>query len=216
MFRRWLGFLPPDVEVLGLVLPGRDEKMQETPLADPEVVVSRVASELAELPGMVTTLFGHSLGALIALSGLQKWSDRTHPASLIVSACNAPHVKKLQPDEPTWQLSDEEFVHRVRELNGTPPEILDSPELLALFLPMLRSDFKLAELLRDCAGHGPFVPMSVLYGSRDEEVTQEGVLGWARYASGTPVFHRIDGDHFFVKSHTKEICKLVEAHMRPR
>lgn len=210
VFRRWLPFLPAQLEILVCVLPGRDDRIREIPISDAGAVVTRITQELNELPPMDTTFFGHSLGALIASLVLSKYADKLPCSRLIVSACNAPHVRKLVDEEPAWKLSDNLLTERLAQLNGTPKELLEAPEHIQMFLPLLRGDFKLADELRNSSWRGGMVPITVFFGKFDGEVTQDGILGWGRYSSTPTKFQAFEGDHFFVNSHAFEVCKSVE------
>jgi medium-chain acyl-[acyl-carrier-protein] hydrolase len=44
-----------------------------------------------------------------------------------------------------YHLPEAEFIERLRQLQGTPEEILHCTELLHLLLPLLRADFEVCE-----------------------------------------------------------------------
>jgi medium-chain acyl-[acyl-carrier-protein] hydrolase len=111
--------------------------------------LSSLAKELADvlLPYMdfPFAFFGHSLGALISFE-LTRWLRRQKapcPLQLFVSGSHAPHLPR--PEPPIHQLPDEEFIEAFRRFNGTPQAVLEHAELMAVFLPLLRSDIRLYE-----------------------------------------------------------------------
>jgi medium-chain acyl-[acyl-carrier-protein] hydrolase len=75
-------------------------------------------------------------------------------------------------------LPDVEFIEEMRRFSGTPKAVLDNPELMEVFLPLLRSDMRLYETYvydheapLDC-------PISAFGGLEDEEVSREELAAW--------------------------------------
>jgi medium-chain acyl-[acyl-carrier-protein] hydrolase len=91
-----------------------------------------------------------------------------------------------------------EFRERLRELNGTPEELLRDPELMQIVLPRLRSDFELAETYR-CAELVPLdCPITAFGGADDREVPRTDLEAW-RLASRNKFELRVfPGDHFYL------------------
>lgn len=65
-FVKWRDLLPSNVEIIAIALPGRCERVKETPVNDIQVLVREIAAALAELPPMPTSFYGHSFGAVLA------------------------------------------------------------------------------------------------------------------------------------------------------
>ena len=122
-------------------LPGREVRLREPPFTDFAPLVESVCrgldAAMAELPFAV---FGHSMGALLAFE-LARWRARegkSGPVKLIVSAHDGPSHPSTFPR--LSHRSDVELCEWLRRVGGTPAEVLDSPELLGLQLPILRAD----------------------------------------------------------------------------
>ena len=76
--------------------------------------------------------FGHSLGSRVAFeltSNCQR-TGRDLPVHFIASGSRGPHMPPRE--KPLHHLPDSEFVSELKDLNGTPKEILDNKELMEL------------------------------------------------------------------------------------
>jgi medium-chain acyl-[acyl-carrier-protein] hydrolase len=154
--------------------------------------------------------FGHSLGTLIAYEitcNLQRTGERM-PKRLIASGHRAPTVPF--PHEPTWQLPDSEFRQRVLELNGTPKEVFEHPELLQLVMPLLRADFRLDECYTCDPGHTPLAcPITAFGGRNDSDVSESDLKAWGAMTSCRFEYAMNDGDHFFIHTEFDWLVRSV-------
>jgi len=91
-------------------------------------------------------LFGHSLGSRIAfeLALRCRQLGLPSPVSFIASGSRAPHLRTHE--NPIYDLPEAEFVAKLRDLKGTPEEVLRNEELIQLLTPLLRADFRIADL----------------------------------------------------------------------
>lgn len=195
------------VQVLGLQLPGRGLRLAEAPVADFGLLVSLLTEALRGVcSGLPTVFFGHSLGALLAFEtacALQR-QGAAAPVMLVVSGRAAP-----DGDTPTVLRDcrhDDDFVDELRRLQGTPDEVLDDPELLALLIPTIRADFALLKSWRKTPGRvwegGPLLAMG---GRDDAHVPLQAVRAWRAQAGAGFEFRSYGGGHFFLHEQEREL-----------
>jgi medium-chain acyl-[acyl-carrier-protein] hydrolase len=110
-------------------------------------------------------------------------------------------------------LSDEQFTEVLREYEGTPPEVLESRELMELLLPAIRADFAIAENYR--YRHGPLLSMPIsVFAGRDDPNKEPGqVDGWQKETSGACQVSWFDGGHFFVNSQRAAVLERLNAEL---
>jgi medium-chain acyl-[acyl-carrier-protein] hydrolase len=146
--------LPPSIELMPVLLPGRAQRLAEAPLESVEAMakgaLEGLRPMLAERP---YALFGHSLGASVALEVarlLAADGSVPQPVHLIVSA-RLPQgsLKAAASGGDTRMLSeiadDREFITAIHGKYGTLQMVLDHAELMEMVLPMMRADFRAAE-----------------------------------------------------------------------
>src|SRR6185369_4393207 len=120
--------------------------MNERPISNLLQLVASLAEGFNPYISTPFAFYGHSLGALIAYELTRELRRRGNklPMHLLLAARRAAHVPSRET--PCHQLPDTAFIDTlVRRYNGIPPAILAEPELMKIFLPILRADFTLME-----------------------------------------------------------------------
>ena len=214
-FADWPGQLGAQVEICAVQLPGRGTRFHETPCTELDQFIPTLAEVLAAQPAQPFAFFGHSLGALVAfeLARYQAWHGLAQPTQLIVSGCAAPRYRS--PPEDLHLLPDGGLLERLRELNGTPPEILGHRELMEVLLPTIRADMAIADLYRYRAGPLLDMPLSVFAGMQDDFDTPDQTRGWREETSSLCDVYWFDGDHFFIQSERARVFALLRDLLAP-
>ena len=154
-------------------------------------------------------LFGSSMGALIAYELARRLADMTPrlPALVCVSGNAAPHVSVRAT--ALHDLPDEGFLTELRQLGGTPDEFFCNRELLALLLPMLRSDFTVCETYRHADGPPLVCPILALGGTGDRFIPSRNIEEWSMHTASRFSCRMLPGDHFFLAHHMEEVLCMV-------
>ncbi len=205
-FRRWGELLGDAVEVWAVELPGRESRLSEQPVKDLEVIADAVSKAVREAVPAPYVIFGHSMGALVAYEVAERLRHVHPPRHLFVSGCPAPHMVR---HHETRHISDTAFVELLRALNGTPDEVLQDQELMALLLPSIRADFEAVNSYRCAARRALDIPLTALTGSKDPGVTPGDIDGWAKHSTSALNSFVIEGDHFFVDTALPEVVRQV-------
>jgi medium-chain acyl-[acyl-carrier-protein] hydrolase len=199
LFWRWADHLPASVEVCSVLLPGRGSRAAEEPRRQLLLLVEEMAGALYPYMDGRSVFYGHSMGALLSFE-LTRALRRRHgfePARLIVSGCAAPQVVDC---EETHQLPDDLFIEHLRELNGTPAELLDNQELMQLMLPVVRADFAALETYEYAAEPPLDCPITALGGLQDDTVSGDDLRAWREQTTSSFAARMLPGDHFFIHS----------------
>jgi medium-chain acyl-[acyl-carrier-protein] hydrolase len=153
--------------------------------------------------------FGHSMGAMIAfeLARELRRSDELQPVRLFASGRRAPHIES--EEELTYNLPEEEFIEAVRNINGTPKEVLEHAELMQMMMPLLRADFEVVETYAYAPDSPLDCPMTVLGGLQDVHVPRENLEAWREHTRGAFSLRLMPGDHFFVNTAQEFIYRVL-------
>ena len=198
VFRKWQDGLPLDVEICPVQPPGRGGRLRETPFTRVGPLVADCAQALMPFFDKPFAFFGHSKGAIVAFE-LARWLRRmghSQPVILLVSGRRAPQF----PDKVshTYKLPDADFIAELRRLNGTPKEVLEHPEMMALFLPLLRADFELIQTYNYAPEPALACPIAAFGGLGDEVGSGACLEAWREQTTGRFSLHMLPGDHFFL------------------
>jgi medium-chain acyl-[acyl-carrier-protein] hydrolase len=192
--------LPTDVEVCPVHLPGRGTRLTEPPFSRLPLLVEALSEALQPLLDRPFALFGHSLGSLVCfeLARQLRRSYQVCPARLFVSAGRAPQIPNR--GRAVHTLPQKEFAEELRRLNGTPDELLDCHELMAIALPSLRADFALYETYGYLPEPPLDCPISSFGGLTDREVRRDDLEAWREQSSMSFSIRMFPGNHFFLKA----------------
>ena len=144
IFRTWPAALPPDVELLAVELPGRGTRFSERPFEQLPPLIDALTDALGPALQAPFAIYGHSMGAVVGFSFARELRRRSlrEPVHLFMSGRRAP---QLPEPTPMHQLPAPQFLDRLRRLGGIPDALFQEPELMEVFLPILRADVAVAE-----------------------------------------------------------------------
>ncbi|MDQ1355588.1 MAG: Thioesterase [Acidobacteriota bacterium] len=213
MYNKWRQYLDRRIELHPLELAGRGRRIYD-PLYDSiaeavDDVYKIIESQLDQMP---YCFFGHSMGGIIAYELALKIKNlqRPQPVHIFFAGRGAPNIPG-EDEKNFHQLPEEEFKKEILELGGTPREFFEHPELLDVLMPMLRSDFKIAETYKFPEA-GEIKPLdydiSVFIG-KEEEVTAGQMHGWREHTAGICTVYYFPGEHFFINEETERIVKII-------
>ena len=221
-YAHWRDWWDRDMELWAIEAPGRAARMAEPPISKMDEIVDRLVPDMIPLLDKPYVLFGHSNGALMAFAVANRLLELgvAAPEGIILSARRSP--SRDTGRERVSALPDDEFLGRLRALNGTPKELLDNPDIMRLFFPAIRADFATGETFTLGEIHAELssVPALVMAGANDPAGVAE-VFAW------TDIFPAartclLDGGHFFINSDpsfpgiVRDFCNAVlpECHTR--
>ena len=205
----WGDFLPRDVEVIAVQLPGRGVRLAEPALDSVVDMAEGVSTALRDELLEPYALYGHSLGALVAFEVARRaaWQGDPPPVHLFAGACRAPQLPRTTP--ALHELPESELLGELANLGGTPAEVLADSDLMAAMLPTLRADFRAGETYRYRPGPKLACPITAIGGSNDHTVSPADLDAWR--AQTDAEFRRVelDGDHFFVDNRRTELLAVL-------
>lgn len=207
-FHPFAALLPPAIEMMAVQLPGRETRLGEAPFRAMAPLVEAVQRGIAPVLDKPFAFFGHSMGALVAfeLARALRRSGMPLPGSIVVSGRRAPTVPNTEA--PLHVLSDTAFVDAlVRRYDAIPRVIRDEPELMALFIPVMKADFATFET--HVHQDEPPLPCAVgLYGGRSDPQTQQ-MPGWAPLFAGPARTRLFDGGHFYLADQRRAVAAAL-------
>jgi medium-chain acyl-[acyl-carrier-protein] hydrolase len=200
VFNGWPDALDSRIEVTFIQFPGRGARFRETPLRRLTTATQQLADAIEPFLDKPYMLFGHSLGALTGFELARELRRRglRIPEHLFVCARSAPHI--LSDWMAIHCLPNDQLVKEVQaRYGGIPQAILSDPELLELFLPILRADLEILETY-EYTPEGPLDCDITAYGGyQDRAVRKEQIEAWSEHTTGHFAQQMFPGNHFFVQ-----------------
>jgi surfactin synthase thioesterase subunit len=200
--------LAPEVEVLAVQYPGRQDRRHETVLESVPELVERILAALRHLDDRPLALFGHSMGATLAYELALRLPSAGLPAPthLFASGRRAPSRYR---DERVHEGSDERLVAELRFLSGTSADMLADPEVLGMILPAIRGDYRAVETYRHDPGRRLDCPITILTGDEDPKVSLDEAAAWAGHTIGPSDLRVLPGGHFFLVDRAADVLGIL-------
>ncbi|MGE5499005.1 MAG: thioesterase II family protein [Syntrophothermus sp.] len=200
--------LAENIEMINLELPGRGKRISEPLLTNVEEMTADLYGQIRDSLNKPYAIYGHSLGALLGYTLCRYISENGDnlPLILIFSGQNFPSF--IENDEK-YKMPDDEFINILREMEGTPEELLSDRNFTRFFLPVIRADFQAAGTYSYSPPRKKLeIPVSVMLGS-NEKIEDEEAAHWQLETTGAVSIDRFEGGHFFIYAHTEDICRLI-------
>ncbi|MFE7183930.1 thioesterase II family protein [Streptomyces erythrochromogenes] len=210
-FHPWRALAADRWRIVPVELPGRERRILETPYRNVVEAagnsVDDVATDLGD--AVPITVFGHSLGAVLAYELVHLLSARgVRVERLVVSGSPGPWTQR---ERRATGLPDDEFLARVEEFAGFRHEALDHPEMRELILPVLQADCEMHENYVPSTDERVSVPICSIRGSSDGLVSAEQAQEWCKATTGEFSYAEFPGDHMYLVDHAGQILDLIEA-----
>lgn len=181
---------------------------------------------------MPYALFGCSVGTLIVIELVRRLQLLSETATSLSSSSSSSSSSASPPRLPVHlfiaarssphsevpvlhTLPEDQFIEALRKYEGgTPDHILDSPEMMSIFLPYLRSDHEIDETyeiphrIPVCS-----VPMTIMGGIYDL-ISIQDLLEWRFYTTARASVTMFPANHFFMVSQQTETVSQIISVLR--
>ena len=173
--------------------PGRAERMAEPCATDLRALADDIAEALVSLADRPLVLFGHSMGAPVALETALGLQSREVPvAHLFASGSrNAP----LPEPKPYIEEDDATIAAQLMSMGGTDPELAADPFFQELVIPYVRADGRLFHEYTQEPGALLGCPVTSIVGESDTDADQRP---WSELTSGPFDERTVEGGHFYL------------------
>lgn len=236
--------LDPDIEMLVVQYPGRENRLFEEPAGSVAALADGVYEALRTRLPRRPAFFGHSMGGLIGFEVARRLeaAGGTAPHLLVASASSAPSVRTDRltagpgaargvagsetgsvPEVETGSVSgvvvsevepDDAVLARIMGLGGTSDGVRQDPELLQLVLPAIRGDLRALAEYRVDAGAVVGCPVTVFVADGDRDVPLAEAGAWGAHTTAVADVHVFEGDHFYFNGNPPKFLELLQDAVR--
>lgn len=224
IYRGWQADFHRAIEVCPVQLPGREGRLNETPIGNIHTLVDILAEQLQPYFDKPFAFFGHSFGTLIAFELARKLRKRNlpQPVHLFASAFPDPRtpakslniiLRQLQDinvnlfdcHQPDFisRLSDETLsrLSAIFNENGIDEygDHLLNKEITRVLLPIFSGDMGIVKSYEYYEDESLDLPITVFAGKRDTWVSYDDHLQWGDHTRKECEIHAFDSGHLFIK-----------------
>jgi surfactin synthase thioesterase subunit len=208
MYRKWPALLPPAVEPLAVQLPGRADRYAEPAFDRMGPLVEALAEVLKPLLDRPFACYGVSMGSRVAWALTHLLRDRSMPTpSALYLACDI--APSQDGDTYPWEGRADGLEGYLREMGGTPPEVLAEPDLVQVLVRTLRADLTVLSTHR----FRPAVPLDVriqaFAGMHDWTAPAERMAPWGAETTARFDLDVVRGGHFFEADAERQVIRTI-------
>ncbi|WP_406148839.1 thioesterase II family protein [Streptomyces sp. NBC_01012] len=213
--------LDPDIEMVVIQYPGRENRLFEEPADSVAALADGVYEALSPRLSRRPAFFGHSMGGLIGFEVARRLESAGGPAPhvLVASASQAPSVRTERPAAgqgvPRSDAeADDAVLTRIMGLGGTRDGVRQDPELLRLVLPAIRADLRALEGYRLDEGAAVRCPVTVFVADGDPDAPLAEAGAWGAHTTADAAVHVFGGGHFYFSENPPEFTGLLQDTVR--
>jgi surfactin synthase thioesterase subunit len=214
-YRAWAATLPSTLEFRALQLPGRQERLHETPADRLAPLLAELLNRFeAELDGRPYVLFGHSFGALLAYRLTVEIERAGVPGPDLVAISGwGPGLASDAELGDVPGMDNRRLLAKIADLGLMPENAATDPAVLAAVLPSLRADLTVA---RDYVDDGAVVdaPLVVYAGTDDPIIGGDDLSVWRHRSRAFLGVNRYPGGHFYLFEHAAAVQADIEHQLR--
>jgi medium-chain acyl-[acyl-carrier-protein] hydrolase len=215
MYRQWPRLVPPSVEPIAVQLPGRADRFREPAYERMPPLVDDLVEVVRPLLHRPFACYGASMGARVAWALTHALRERglALPIRLYVASSSAPVNGTASW---RWEKHPKGLEGYLREMGGTPAEVLAEPTLLAALLPTLRADLTVLSTDHFRPAVPLDVPIHAFAGTEDVEAPPERMAGWRIETAARFDLDLIPGGHFFDADGERTVIQTIAADLGAR
>jgi medium-chain acyl-[acyl-carrier-protein] hydrolase len=207
-YRQWPRLMPPSVEPIAVQLPGRADRFTEPAHDRMTSLVDDLVEVIKPLLDRRFACYGISMGARVAWTFTHALRERAMPLPVrLYVACDPAPVT----DDGTWlwEGRSDGLEGYLREMGGTPAEVLDQPELLKALLPTLRADLAVIST-QDFHPATPLdLPIRAFVGVDDPVAVPEQMNCWRTETTASFELHRLRSGHFLDAGAERQVVRAI-------
>ncbi|MER6722467.1 thioesterase II family protein [Streptomyces halstedii] len=202
------------VEVLPLLLPGRERRVLEDPYTDVHEAAEGLLPQVFDLlpDGGPVALFGHCLGALVAHELTRQLLDADGPRVTRLFVSGTPVMPDTPPERRATGIRDDAlFLERVKGFAGYRHAAFEEPEMRELLLPSLRADVHMHETYRPQERKPLPVPVTAVRGRDDALASLDDIRSWQEITNAGFEAVELPGEHMYLAESPRSLLELIAA-----
>ena len=185
--------------------PGRERRIADSLPSSLTELADAVAEAISGHVAAPSVLFGHSMGAAVAHEVALRIPEQV--CGLILSGRGA--RREVAPGNSVHLLSDDALIEEVCSMNATPSEVLSHPELRAMLLPTIRSDYRIIETHTSNGSDVLEIPVVTYAGTSDPTTAPHEMSSWAERTTFVLQQREFAGDHFYFMQNLGTVAEAI-------
>ncbi|MBE5102260.1 thioesterase II family protein [Priestia aryabhattai] len=209
-FQSLLKVLQDELEVIPIELPGRGKRIDSELIFDFKDACMDLVSIIKERVNKKEnfSLLGHSMGSLLSFEIAHLFQEERYSLShIFLTGTKLPYQFENKSLIEISQRNDE-VIDRITKLGGTPPELLEHPYFLKMYLPIIKADLHLIGSYKYKQKGKLEIPITVINGN-DDPLANNDLDKWLQLTTNKVEVLMVDGGHFFLSEQKEFLSKSI-------
>ena len=208
IYYKWRNYLGDKINIIPIELAGRGRRINELFKETIQETVDDIYNYIKDQLYEPYILFGHSMGSILTFELINKIIKEKDnlPSKVFYSGRKPPHVPI---EKHIHLLPDGEFLEELVSLGGVSNTFMENQELVDMFLPILRADFRMIENYKCKSIQVIDRDIHILYGS-EEDLKMKELNSWGMYTTEKLFIKKIEGNHFFIENNLELVMKYIQ------
>lgn len=209
IYSKWNKYFDDSIEIIPIELPGRGSRVTERFCESFDSLIDDVFMSIKQqILSSNYALLGFSMGALLAYEVYHRLvnSGEQEASHLFIISRETPKFNTIKISH----LNDRDFINEVYSYGGIPHEIYQNKELIEFLIPRIKADFEIYEKYLCDVSMPVNTDLSILYGSEDPSIIEDGILDWQNCTTMNCVFYQLNGGHFFITQQEKSVTSIIQ------
>ncbi|AZQ37407.1 thioesterase [Streptomyces cyaneochromogenes] len=214
-FHDWAMLTPPEIEVVSVQYPGRQDRLGDPCPTTMEELADAITTALLHEPadGLPLAFFGHSMGSSVAYEVARRLEDVPGRTLTRLIVSGRPRPRLPQELAPRPAPADSEILDYVRWLDPEGAALYDHPELRPVIMPALRADFRILAAYRPAQLHRLGIPVTACGGDRDPVCPVETLSSWSDVTTQGLDVRAFPGNHFYLNARKEELLGFLTSRL---
>jgi len=211
MYRDWWKDLPHELEILSVQLPGREDRLNETPYRSFFPMIQSLSQSFKPYLDKPYIFFGHCMGGLTSFE-VARQLRRTGlrlPEHMFISSFIGPHIPRPERKSIIFNIPEGMVDDFFVELGGTPQEVLDNLGLMTLARVVMDADLDLLRSYEYIEETPLDIPISTFGAVQDKLVIVEEIEEWRKQTSQNWDLTLYPGNHFYIQMHRPYLMRTL-------
>jgi surfactin synthase thioesterase subunit len=211
IYNRLKKYLGSSINLIPIELAGRGMRSKESFYESIEEAVEDIYSSIEDkLDGTKFAFLGHSMGTLLEYELIYKIYKLKNqmPIHAFFSGRHTPQAIKEKED--LYKLEDSDFIKVIYKIGGTPKGFFENEELVNMFIPILKADYKIVETYVHKEKKEKFkFDITIFNGKDDKDISISDSYEWENLTLKNCEVYIFDGGHFFILDKLKDIGEII-------
>lgn len=211
LYTKLVSELKPEINVIGVQSPGREERSLEKPFTSMETLIESMMKNFVP-PTSAYYLFGHSLGGLMAYEfySALKLAGKALPEKIILSGTGAPLEKS---SGELHALEDEQFMNEIINKYENSQNTDQRKRAINSTKEMIRADIQVLETYLPHLGEVD-IPLVLISGLNDEICEPKRVKEWIKLSQNDFSIHYFESNHDLVNNCREKIVEIINLELK--